>query len=63
MYSPYECSPICKACGRRYKLDEEGYFVVQRIGVDIEDEDKIMAKTKIECCPLCFYALSQLQQN
>ena len=51
MYSPYEWSPICKTYGIRYKLDEEGHFVVQRIGVDIEDKDKIMAKTEIECCP------------
>ena len=58
MYSPYEWSPICKTCGRRYKLDEEGHFVVQRIGVDIEDKDKIMAKTEIECCSLCFVAIS-----
>lgn len=47
MYSPYEWSPICKTYGIRYKLDEEGHFVVQRIGVDIEDKDKIMAKTEI----------------
>ena len=58
MYSPYEWSPICKTCGRRYKLDEEGHFVVQRIGVDIEDKDKIMAKTEIECFSLCFVAIS-----
>ena len=50
MYSPYEWSPICKTYGIRYKLDEEGHFVVQRIGVDIEDKDKIMAKTEIEYC-------------
>lgn len=47
MHSPYEWSPICKTCGRRYKLDEEGHFVVQRIGVGIEDKDEIMAKTEI----------------
>ena len=58
MYSSYEWVPICKTCGRRYKLDEEGHFVVQRIGVDIEDKDKIMAKTEIECCSLCFVAIA-----
>ena len=47
-----------QTCGRRYKLDEEGHFVVQRIGVDIEDKDKIMAKTEIECCSLCFVAIA-----
>ena len=58
MHSPYEWSPICKTCGRRYKLDEEGHFVVQRIGVDIENKDKIMAKTEIECCSLYFVAIA-----
>ena len=50
--------PICKTCGRRYKLDEEGHFVIQRIGVDIEDKYKIMAKTEIECCSLCLVAIA-----
>lgn len=63
MHSPYEWSPICKTCGRRYKLDEEGHFVVQRIGVDIENKDKIMAKTEIECCPLCFVAISAVLER
>lgn len=55
MYSPYEWIPICKTCGMRYKLDEEGHFVVQRIGVDIDDKYKIMAKTEIECCFAMLY--------
>ena len=63
MYSPYEWGPICKTCGRRYKLDEEGHFVIQRIGVDIEDKDKIMAKTEIECCQLCFVAISAVLER
>ena len=58
MHSPYEWSTICKTCVLRYKLDEEWYFVVQRIGVDIDDKDKMMAKTEIECCPLCFVAIA-----
>lgn len=48
MCNPYDWSPICKTYGRRYKLDEEGHFIVQRIGVDIESEDEILAKTEIE---------------
>lgn len=58
MHNPYEWSAICKTCGRRYKLDEEGNFVVQRIGVDIESEDEMLAKTKIELCPLCSAAIA-----
>lgn len=57
MRNPYEWSPICKTCGRRYKLDEEGHFIVQRIGVDIESEDEMLAKTEIEHCPLCLVAI------
>lgn len=58
MRNPYEWSPICKTCGRRYKLDEEGNFVVQRIGVAIEDKDEMLAKTKIELCTLCLVAIA-----
>lgn len=58
MHSPYEWSAICKTCGRRYKLDEEGHFVVQRIGVEIEDKDEMLAKTEIEYCPLCLVTIA-----
>lgn len=58
MRNPYEWSPICKTCGRRYKLDEEGHFIVQHIGVNIESEDEMLAKTEIELCPLCSEAIA-----
>lgn len=58
MQTPFNWSTICKTCGRRYKLDEEGHFVVQRIGVGIEDKDEIMAKTEIEYCPLCLVTIA-----
>ncbi len=58
MRNPYEWSAICKTCGRRYKLDEEGHFIVQRIGVAIEDKDEMLAKTKIELCTLCLVAIA-----
>lgn len=57
MHNPYEWSAICKTCGRRYKLDEDGNFIVQRIGVNIESEDEMLAKMEIECCPLCLVAI------
>ena len=59
MHNPYEWSTICNTCGRRYKLDEEGHFMVQRIGVDINGADGIemLAKTEIEHCPLCLVTI------
>lgn len=61
MHNPYDWSSICKTCGRRYKLDEEGNLVVQHIGVTIEEHAESMAK--LETCPLCAQTVSFEMMN
>ena len=61
MQNPYEWSPICKVCGQRYKLDEEGNLLVQRGGVPIEERAESMSK--METCPLCHKMVSLDMMN